>query len=308
MNRFLSLLFTGWLLFSSVAVGGEQPIAILLSDSVRAYEDTADLFESSVETPIVRFNLQGDIRKDPDLKMRLFDAKPRLILALGAKAAFVAKFWTREQQDIPVVFAMVLNWSKYNLLSGQTNVTGIASETAPGNQFTSLALFAPNIKRIGVIYSKKQSKQIIDDAKEVAKDLGYELLTQEISEPNELQGAFRQLSRRVDAFWILNDPVTYTVENMAWMNRYCIQYQIICIGQSENAARLGLMLSVSPDPKNIGLQAAGLARSILNGKNPETFGAMPPIANEILVNIKTARKIGLTISQSALDIATEVIE
>lgn len=308
MNRFLSILFISLVSLTHPIFANDGPVAILVSDSVVAYEDTADIFASSVNIPVVRFNLHGDIGRDPDLKQRLFDSNPKMILALGAKAAIVAKFWTRERQDIPVVFAMVLNWSRYNLLSGQHNVAGIASETAPGNQFTSLALFAPDIERIGVVYSKQQSKHIIDNAKEIASDLGYELLAKEVSEPYEFQTAFNQLSHQVDAFWVLNDPVTYTVENMAWMNKRCIQNRLVCVGQSKNSARLGFMLSVNPDRKNIGIQAAGLARSIIHGKEPEQFGAMPPIANEILVNLRTARKIGITISQSALDIATDVIE
>ncbi|MBF0266553.1 MAG: hypothetical protein HQL46_14910, partial [Gammaproteobacteria bacterium] len=238
-------------------------IAILLSDSLDIYKQTADDFSVSMNRPISVFNLHGNIRKDPNLKQKLFANKPKLILALGAKAAFVAKLWTQDKQHIPVVFANVLNWSKYKLLSGQKNITGIASETAPGNQFNSIALFAPDIQRVAVIYNEQQSKHIIEDAKQAAGILGLELISKTINNAGELRAAYNELVNQVDAFWVLNDPVTFTIENMAWMNKRCIQYRLACVGQSENAAKLGFLLSVNPDQKNIGSQAASLAKSIL---------------------------------------------
>jgi len=301
---FVLILLTGNLLAAS-----ERPIAIFLSDSIQAYKNTAEDFSSSIDMPVKIFNLQGDIRKDPGLKKRLFDSKPRLILSLGAKAAFVAKFWTKDRQEIPVIFANVLNWSKYKLLSGQNNITGISAETAPGNQFTSIALFAPDLKRVGVIYNKNQSQHIIEQAQFAANVLGLELVTRTIKKAQEFRSAYNQLANQVDAFWMLNDPVSFTIENIAWVNKRCIQYRLVCLGQSENAAKLGFLLSVNPDQKNIGSQAASLAKSILQqGKSPGQFGAMPPLTTEILVNLKTAKQIGLHISADALFFATQVID
>ncbi len=299
-----------YLLFNSNPHAAEiRPVAILISDSVQAYRDTAQVFSTALDMPTRIYDLQGDIRRNPRLKKQLFDDNPRLILALGAKAAFVAKLWTRDHQEIPVVFAMVLNWPKYKLLDGQKNIIGIASETAPGNQFTSLALFAPKVRRVGVIYSPTQSRHIIEEATQAAQALGLELITMPIRDKREVRIAYRQLVSQVDAFWMLNDPVTFTVKNMAWMNKRCIQDRKICIGQSENAAKLGFMLSVNPDQKNIGLQAASVARNvILHGISPNHFRIMPPLGTEILVNMKTARKIGLYVKPSVLAIATRVIE
>ncbi len=89
--------------------GKGQWIAVLISESEQVFEAPVQSFSDSVSMEVRVFNLQGDIRKDPGLKDRMFAEKPAMIFALGAKAAFVAKLWTRERQDVPVIFADIIN-------------------------------------------------------------------------------------------------------------------------------------------------------------------------------------------------------
>ena len=81
------------------------------------------------------------------------------------------------------------------------------------------------------------------------------------------------------------------------------------MGPSENVAKLGVVLSVDPDQKNIGSQAASIAKSILeNNQKPGKIGVMSPIGTRLFINVKTANKIGLQISQNVLDQATKIID
>ncbi|MBI5558384.1 MAG: hypothetical protein HY885_12180 [Deltaproteobacteria bacterium] len=282
-------------------------VAILLSDSEEAYGRPVTTFSEEIERPVSVFNLHGDIMHDPDLKEKLFAARPALIFALGAKAAYAARLWTEERRDIPVIFAMVLNWQRYKLTEGRENMAGIAAEMAPGTQFANMIMFSPAVRRIGLLYSP-QSGQIFDQAREAADLLGLELVAESIDHSRDLRLAFKKISAKVDAFWVLNDPLIYTMENLDWLEKRCVRDKLFCVGQTLNIAKLGLTLSVNSDNDQLGVQAGAMARNILErGQTPKDIGVMAPLNTQIIVNLNTAAKIGTNISPQALDLATSII-
>lgn len=298
------------LLFSTVALAEEEQwVAVLLSQSEEAFEMPVRSFNDSIGKEVREFNLHGNIRNHSDLKRLLEKDKPALIFALGAKAAFAAKLWTRTRQDVPVIFAMVLNWQKYGFLKDQSNITGISSEVNPGNQFLSLGMFAPKVRRVGVIYSPKHSREVVSLARQAIDMLGMKLVEHHIESANEFKKSYKMLRDQVDALWVLPDPVTYTLENMSWLERKCLKDKLVCVGPSSNLTQLGLMLSVRADTTNIGVQAASMAKNIIDrGQNPAHLGVMEPLGTHIMLNKRTADRIGVQISSRALDLATEVVE
>ncbi|CAK8711498.1 ABC transporter substrate-binding protein [Candidatus Electrothrix laxa] len=302
----LSMLY-GQLPVALYAADSEHPIALLLSDNESVYHATMKAFRTEIDHSVHVFNLQGNIKKDPTLKHKLFLIHPRLIFALGAKAAFTAKLWTRENQDIPVLFALVLNWQRYNLMD-QKNMVGIAGEIAPGTKFANITIFSPDIKRIGVIYSS-HSREVLQQAKEAAKIFNIELYVKKINRSKDFKRSFKKIREKVDAFLVLNDPVIYTLENMDWLKIRCIKEKLPCIGQSKNIAEHGLVLSINPDLTDIGSQAASIAKNIINRhQRPDLIGVMAPLGTQIIINRTTAKRIGLILHQTSLDMATQVIE
>ncbi|MEW6595143.1 MAG: ABC transporter substrate binding protein [Thermodesulfobacteriota bacterium] len=286
----------------------DDQVAILLSDSEDAYLQPVATFRESMEVPVEIYNLEGDIHRAPALMEKILATRPALIFALGAKAAFIAKTWTVDQQEIPVVFAMVLNWQKYQLTAGQDNVAGIASDVAPGTQFLNMTMFAPASRRVGVIYSEAHSAEIIAEARKAAELLGIELHAQPIGHPREFRRAYKKMAGQIDSFWVLTDPVVYTWENVGWLEKNCLRDRLVCIGQSQNVAKLGILLAVDPDIPNLGYQAASLARNILfrRGTSRE-IGVMPPLGTRLYLNLNTAKKLGLTISPQAMGMVNEIV-
>lgn len=302
------LLATGLWVRPSMATAPMGNIAILVSNSDESYRQQASAFSDEVELPTTVFNLQGDEASDPTLKDRLLATKPVLIYALGAKAAYAAKLWTEDHQEIPVLFAMVLNWPRYNLLEGNNNVAGIAAEVAPGTQFANLTMFSPTVRRIGLLYSTSSTVLLAHARKEAAL-LGLELVAEPIEQSDDFQRGFKKLSGQVDAFWVLNDPIVYTLENLDWLEDRCLKEKLFCVGQSKNLAKMGLTLTVNPEMNQIGIQAAAMAKNILlRGQEPREIRVMEPIGTQLLVNRKTAERIGLTLSPQAISMATSVID
>lgn len=289
------------------AADGQPTMAILLSDSEAVYQKSVKAFRAEVGYPVHIFNLQGDIKKDLGLKGRIFSLHPKLIFALGAKAAFAAKLWTRDHQDITVLFSLVLNWQRYHLMD-QKNMVGIAAEIAPGTKFANIAVFSPDIKRIGVIYSS-HSILVLKKAKEAADIFNIELYDKKINRSKDFQRSFKEMRRKVDAFLVLNDPIIYTLENMDWLKIRCIKERLPCIGQSKNIVEHGLVLSINIDISDIGSQAASIAKNIIERhQRPDLIGVMAPLGTQIIINRTTAKRIGLSLRQASLDMATQVID
>lgn len=307
INLIVALAF-GFIINACCMAYGAGPVVVLLSDEEDAYTRPLTVFANEVDAPVAVYNLHGDITKNPDLENEIFSHEPALIFTLGAKAAYAAKLWTCSRQEIPVVFAMVLNWKKYGFSVGHDNIAGVATEVEPGTQFVNMTMFSPNVHRIGVVYSEEHSAEVVAKARKAAKLLGLELEEKTIRHPDEFRSAYKKMAHKIDGFWILSDPVMFTLENISWLEKRCIKDRLVCIGQSENVAKIGIMLGINPDYANIGSQAASIAKNILSGKQgPEEIGVMPPLGTRLYLNMNAADKIGLTISQSAINMANEVI-
>lgn len=287
----------------------QAPVVVLLSDSDAVYERPLVQFRSKLKHQVEVFNLKGDIHQAPEVMAEVMASKPIMIVAFGAKAAYFAKLATQSRQDVPVLFAMVLNWQRYRLLEGQSNLAGIDAEVAPGTQLLSLNLLFPEVARIGVIYSNAHSLASVEEAIRTADLVGVEISAKPIERAKELKQAYRRLAGKVDAVWLPTDPVLYTLENIHWLKRQCVKDRLICIGQSDNIVRLGLLLAVNPDIPSVGVQAAGLAEDILlHGVKPSQIGVQDPLGTRMTLNAKTASKIGLKLTESVLQLADEVVE
>jgi len=287
----------------------DRPIIALLSDDSTVYQQALNSFKVKSNKKIQVYNLNGDIKKAPEILTTIMQQKPALIFALGAKAAWFSKSATRNKTDTAVIFAMVLNHQRYSLHDGQTNIAGISADIAPGTQLFNLSLFSPNIKRVGLIYSQEHTADILIKAQQAANLLGIKLVAQPIKRAKEFPRAWRMMSEKIDAFWVLNDPVLYTLNNIYWLKDRCLKERIICTGQSDNITRLGVLLSINPDISTVGAQASSMAHDILyRNRKPADIGITDPIGTHLTLNESTANKIGLSISEAARSIVTNVIK
>ncbi|MCP4109269.1 MAG: hypothetical protein GY749_27710 [Desulfobacteraceae bacterium] len=285
------------------------PVAVLLTSDIEAYTKPADVFIAKIGIPSEVFNLHGDTCNACDIIDEILSVNPVLIFALGAKASYLAKTLTADHPDIPVIFGMVINWKKYRLYEDQENIVGIPYVAAPDIQFIYLKMFTPDVKHVGVVYSKMHSCEIINDAEDAAILSELELITEPIVKSEDFRSAYRSMTGHIDAFWILADPVLYTPRNMDWLIRQCIRDNIFCFGHSKNIVKLGALLAVIPDNSDVGSQGVSIAKRILlkNESLNNIRGKYHPEIR-IFLNMKTAKKIGLEISKSAMEMTSGIIK
>ncbi len=311
MSRFLNLLLFVLGLVSclpAAAWSAQQGlVVILLSSNVPAYQEPARDFELEYDGPVRVFTLHGTTREVPIVLAEVLAAKPRLILALGARAAYAAKMWTEKEQQIPVLFAQAMNWRHFGLLGKQANIAGIDMVSPAGSELAYLTMFAPDVRRIGMVYSKG-SEAMARKIQEAAGLFGLEVVMVAAQDSRDLKFAYKALVDEIDGFIVLRDPKVYDLDNMEWLGERCRIDKIVCLGRSAELAQKGTLLTVSPGSRDIALQAVSLTQAILSGQTtPQEIGVAAPLGTRVVLSLEAATALNLTISQEVQDAATEVI-
>jgi putative ABC transport system substrate-binding protein len=180
-------------------------------------------------------------------------------------------------------------------------MAGIAFELSPADYLKNITAFSPDTKKIGVIYSKAHSDEIIEVARKEAETLGLQLVTAAITQPRELRYHFKKMTHRIDGFWILADPVVFTLDNFFWLQDQCNKNNILCLGPSKNSVKKGLPIAMSASPNDIGSLAAKVAKLILDKDlPPESVGIIPPLPVKLYCNLKTLQKLQPSMNHRAL--------
>src|SRR5438445_13005446 len=137
-----------------LASGGPDPagaaeVASLKSADLAAYNQAVAGFKATMppSTTFVEYDMQGDVARGQKLARKIRDSDATLLLAVGVKAALVAK---QEIVDIPVIFCMVFDPAKHDLKA--PNMTGIRLEIPIDRQLRTMRSALPSMKRIGVLY------------------------------------------------------------------------------------------------------------------------------------------------------------
>jgi len=131
----------------------EAVVLVVKSDDLPQYSGPISAFETALEGSTRLIEIGGSRDKGEKLlKDAAANEKVEAVFALGSQAAYLSR---RMLPKTPLVFAMVLDWTRYELGSG---ATGVAVEMPVDALFTRFKLLLPQIERIGVIHSDRTSK------------------------------------------------------------------------------------------------------------------------------------------------------
>jgi putative ABC transport system substrate-binding protein len=282
-------------------------IIVLKSADVDVYNDALEGFrDASQESALVEYNMEGNLQRGKKFLARIKSGpKPDLILAIGIWALQVV---VEEVQDIPVVFAMVLNPTA---VIGQEarNITGASMNVPIERQIALLKKVSPQIRRVGAIYDPSRTGFLVKQAERIARDQGIKLITKAIDSPKDAFAALDAMKDEIDALWILPDLTVLAPESVQYMLLFSFRHKIPVLGLSENQARMGALLGLSFESgRDIGNQAAELANGILSGKGAEEIPITTARKVRLTVNLKTASKLGIQIPKEILYRADVVVQ
>jgi putative ABC transport system substrate-binding protein len=259
---------------------------------------------------------EGKLDRLPSLAAELVQLKVDVIVATGSPSTRAAQQATR---TIPIVMILVGDPIQAGFITSLANpggnITGL-TQIAPelsGKRLELLKEAFPRISRVavfvdGALTAQRQVYEVLQETQMAAEALGVKLLSVEVRGPNpDLDGAFRTVTgQRAGALLIPPGPVLNLHRkrfvDLAVKNRLPAMY-----GGSEWPEAGGLM-SYGSHYVDLYRRAAPYVDKILKGRNPADLPVEQPTKFELVINLKTAKQIGLTIPQSVLYRADKVIK
>jgi ABC-type uncharacterized transport system substrate-binding protein len=241
----------------------------------------------------------------------LAQSKPDAIVVESTPAALAAKGAT---STIPIVMALVGDPVGSGLVASLAhpggNITGLTNQTVDlaAKRLQMLKEAIPGARRVVVIFNPetRPNSIMISRLKEAAPDIGVDLKFISVRNVEELRSAFTGLSRsNVDALFIVDDGFMFTHgEKILQMG---LNAQLPIVFANKPLARKGVLLAYAVDHPALFRRAAGYVDKILKGAKPSDLPIEQPTKFELVVNLKTAKVLGITIPQSILLRADEVI-
>jgi putative ABC transport system substrate-binding protein len=243
----------------------------------------------------------------------LFGSQPDIIVVTGSTVAAVAL--QRETQTIPIVFMNLADPIATGIVprldrpSG--NVTGFVSQEATlgGKWLEMLLEIAPGLKRVGNMFNPDTAPALayMRSLETAARSLKIELVTKLVHSDAEIEEAIVDLGHEPGGGLVVM-PDVFVAVHRAPIILAAARHNVPAVYTQSFYARDGGLLSYGVDGVDQWRRAATYVDSILRGAKPGDLPVQFPTKFEMAVNLKTAKALGLTVPQSILLRADEVIE
>lgn len=268
----------------------------------------------SVEARSIAFEIRaadGNYDRLPELAAELVRVKVDVLVAFGSKAVVAAKGATA---TIPIVVPSSGDPMDLGVVSGLSrpggNVTGIAifgpEITAKWLAFLKEAV--PSIARVGLLRNSANPYRTTtaDAVRASAKSLTLELHAFDVRSPKEFSGAFAAMAKaHVDAVLVSGD--TLFQAHWSEITELAANHRLPSVGRPEFAEAGGL-IGYGQDDAELYRRGAYFVDRILKGAKPADLPVERPTRFELVINLKTAKALGITIPQSVFVRADRVIE
>jgi putative tryptophan/tyrosine transport system substrate-binding protein len=288
--------------------------ASLETDLVKAFrEGLRDLGYVEGQNIVIDYRwAEGNYERFPDLVADLVKAKVDVILTAGTPGAFAAK---RATQTIPIVMAV----------TGDAVATGlVASLARPGGNLTGLTTMVPDLegKRLEILREvlPKLATVVVllntsnpltavqwEQSKTGAKALGIQLQPVELQRPEDFKDAFARITRhRPDAITMVADR--FQLAHRAQIVDFVAKTRLPAMYPYKDFVVAGGLMSYGPSYEDLFRRSATYVDKILRGARPSDLPIEQPTKFEFLVNLKTAKTLGVPIPPSLLLRADHVFE
>jgi putative ABC transport system substrate-binding protein len=246
-----------------------------------------------------------------ELSAELIAQKPNLLLGVGSPV--IMPLFEASKGGVPIVGGV----------SESPMRAGLAVSLArPGKNFTGVTFFtdemaakrvellkevAPNAKRVAVIFNPQHFDDEVRFARRGAESLGIALTTHPINEISDIDAALHTVSASgADSLLVISSRLTQIVA--ANIAHYGKEHRLPVIASWREFVASGALLSYGPSRIFEAKRLAGYVQKVLSGEKPADLPIEQPVKFELVINLQTAKALGLTVPPSLLDRADEVIE
>jgi putative tryptophan/tyrosine transport system substrate-binding protein len=248
----------------------------------------------------------------PDLAANLVLSKVDVIVAAGDPAIHAARHAT---STIPIVMVAGADPVGSGLVTSLArpgrNLTGLSalSPELSGKRLQLLTEAIPRVSRMAVFWNPADPAKALElrEIQATGQALGVQLQLLEVRGPEDFESAFAAMARdRAEALIILGDPLTLShrmrIVDLAAKSRLPGIYDV------QEFVEAGGLMAYGPSLPDLFRRAAAYVDKILKGAKPGTLPVEQPMKFELIINLKTAKALGLTIPQSVLFLADRAIQ
>ena len=253
---------------------------------------------------------EGRTSRLPALAANLVALDVDLLVTHTTPGVRAAKKATR---TIPIVMAMVGNAIKSGLVESLArpggNVTGNSFFGAEINakRVELLKDILPSLSRMAMLLHPSHPEAGRRAPLSVARSLGIEVQLHFVKRPEDFERVFAAMKRqRAEAMFVFASPIT--TANRSTVIELAARYRLPAIYPWRNFTRVGGLISYGPDRGALYRRAATYVDKILKGAKPAELPVERPTKFDLVINLKTAKALGITIPRSILLRATDVIE
>jgi putative ABC transport system substrate-binding protein len=237
--------------------------------------------------------------------------KVALIVTGGTAAVIAAK---KATPAIPIVFATAGDPVGTGLVASLArpggNVTGLSNQSAdlPGKRIQLLREVVPGLRRLAIMANVGSPIGVLEmgQAEAAARALGLEDVKLQVRRAEDIAPAIETLSGIAQGLYVVTDPLLNTNRNR--INALALTAQLPTVHGERAYVEGGGLLSYGPNFPDLFRRAADFVDKILRGAKPADIPVEQPTKFDLVVNLKTARALGLTIPETFLPRADEVIE
>ena len=255
---------------------------------------------------------ENKLERLPDLAAELIRTKPDVIVAAGTLAPLTLK---RATATIPVVMqnagAPVESGLVASLAQPGGNITGLSldSPELAGKRLQLLKEIRPAVSRVAVLWNAANPYPalVLQQTREAALTLGIEILSFEVRGPADIADALESVTRqRPNALITVEDPLT--LNERVYIVEFTARNRLVAMYGLREFVNAGGLIAYGANLADLQRRCAGYVDKILRGAKPGDLPIQQPTKFELVINLKTAEALGLTIPQSLLVRADEVIQ
>ena len=261
---------------------------------------------------IERRYAEGRPERFQEFAAEMVRLKADLIITTTTPAALAARNATT---TIPIVIPTAIDPVGTGLIASLAhpggNITGgaiLVGELA-AKRLQLLKEVVPNLSRTGVLWNSANPANALAlrETDGAARAIGVTLQSHEVKGPKDFEVAFaRMAEERLDALFVLDDALT--IQYGKQIADFAMQKRLPSVFSAKDGVEAGGLMTYGPRYSEMMRSAASLVDKILRGAEPASLPMAQPTAFDLVINLKTANAIGLTVPPPLLARADEVIE
>jgi len=299
LSRILIMFFVLALPVEAVA----STACVVLSRDIKPYNESFKGFQKSYNGEIVEFNLHGSTKNAPEIIGKIRSSHCETLVSIGSLALKFLKLRTSKK---PIIYLMSLNATP-SKKDGRI-ITGVQLEASPHDTLKAISTLLPNIGKIGIIYTPGLTDWYIQDVVSSAKHMNLKIVAIEVNSIGETARSLPALFGSSDIVCMIPDAITSSKLSFEQMVSISFRMSVPIFGLSSKHVHRAALAALNTNYSEHGVAAGKIANRISQGHYSHTSKRQFVDQGDIVINFKTAKKLGLSFPKSTIKNAFKTID